>query len=368
MSLYQVFSIMKQSLGMVFWGIVIGIAIYVLGYKGIYEKCMHGKARLSKSKGIMILVYCSYLIVVLNATLIMRETSEEHLVKLGLLASYKKAWNCFCLEDYGLFLLNIAMFIPIGMFSPMVISKCKRAYTTYLLGLLLTIIIESEQYITKRGLFEIPDIVHNSLGCMIGYGIWFFIYTIYRKFWKGNVQKIAIRKVIWCQIPLILSIGLFGGIFVTYHVKELGNLPSAYTAKRNMTQIKLSTKVQLSDKRKTELVYKGKIGKSKDTLEVANTIFKVHNTVVDNAQTRSFGMVDFYQSMDRKYCCYVYDSGIRVWYINLASTEVCGKLGYSLEEIRKIMKPYGIILPDSSKVRRKSNGDFEVQVNMEKNI
>ena len=35
-------------------------------------------------------------------------------------------------------------------------------------GLLLSGTIEVSQYIFRRGLFELDDIIHNSLGCMIG--------------------------------------------------------------------------------------------------------------------------------------------------------------------------------------------------------
>lgn len=35
-------------------------------------------------------------------------------------------------------------------------------------GVLLSGMIEVSQFVFRRGLFELDDIIHNSLGCMIG--------------------------------------------------------------------------------------------------------------------------------------------------------------------------------------------------------
>ena len=43
------------------------------------------------------------------------------------------------------------------------------------------------------------------------------------------------------QIPLVLIIGLFTIIFVSYHMKELGNMPTNYEIKEDMSHTKLST-------------------------------------------------------------------------------------------------------------------------------
>lgn len=66
--------------------------------------------------------------------------------------------------------LNILMFVPIGLMLPLAFSKCKKSWVTYLIGLILTIGIETEQYVSQQGIFEVADIVHNVAGCVVGYG------------------------------------------------------------------------------------------------------------------------------------------------------------------------------------------------------
>jgi glycopeptide antibiotics resistance protein len=46
-----------------------------------------------------------------------------------------------------------------------------------LLGFLTSLSIELLQLVLKRGLFEFDDMFHNTLGVIIGYGIWWIFST-----------------------------------------------------------------------------------------------------------------------------------------------------------------------------------------------
>jgi len=51
----------------------------------------------------------------------------------------------------------------------------------------LSIGIEILQFVMKRGLSEVDDVMHNTIGCMMGYGISRLLKIVYEKFSKRTV-------------------------------------------------------------------------------------------------------------------------------------------------------------------------------------
>jgi len=65
---------------------------------------------------------------------------------------------------------NVLMFIPFGIFTPIVFQKMRKFYRVALLTLLVTVSIETFQYFIGRSA-DIDDVLANLLGGIIGYGI-----------------------------------------------------------------------------------------------------------------------------------------------------------------------------------------------------
>ncbi|MCL7748780.1 VanZ family protein [Halalkalibacter alkaliphilus] len=63
----------------------------------------------------------------------------------------------------------VLLFIPIGVLIPLLLPKLKNAWTIVLI-LMFSLTIESVQYVTQLGVFDVDDIMLNSLGGFIG--IW----------------------------------------------------------------------------------------------------------------------------------------------------------------------------------------------------
>ena len=63
-------------------------------------------------------------------------------------------------------LLNIALFMPVGLLLGGMGMKIKRVFLS---GVVLSGIIEMFQLAFCRGLCETDDVIHNTLGCVIGY-------------------------------------------------------------------------------------------------------------------------------------------------------------------------------------------------------
>ena len=64
-------------------------------------------------------------------------------------------------------LLNIALFVPIGFLLGGMMPK--GFLKVLLTGFLLSILIELLQLASGRGLCETNDVIHNTVGCIMGY-------------------------------------------------------------------------------------------------------------------------------------------------------------------------------------------------------
>ena len=69
-------------------------------------------------------------------------------------------------------LLNILLFVPMGFLVPKVQESFRGFWKVVLLGLAFSLFIECSQLILHMGCFDISDLVHNTLGAVIGYAIY----------------------------------------------------------------------------------------------------------------------------------------------------------------------------------------------------
>ena len=67
--------------------------------------------------------------------------------------------------------LNILLFVPFGLLIPRVNPRLSRAGLVLLSGIVTSTLIEGLQFILRLGYCDIDDIIANSLGAIVGYGI-----------------------------------------------------------------------------------------------------------------------------------------------------------------------------------------------------
>ena len=67
-------------------------------------------------------------------------------------------------------LLNVALFVPIG-FLLCCLQYRKKWRIAMMFGLGLSVCIELLQLVWKRGTCEFDDVLHNTLGCLLGFAI-----------------------------------------------------------------------------------------------------------------------------------------------------------------------------------------------------
>lgn len=119
-----------------------------------------------------------YMLIVMASTVFFRQENAYHNYRFELFWSYK--WG---IQEYGLsmikeIVLNVFLLMPYGFLRPIAKGK-KCLVTTVLKGMLFSMLIEFMQLVFKRGLCELDDIFHNTLGVLIGYIIWRILHAIF---------------------------------------------------------------------------------------------------------------------------------------------------------------------------------------------
>lgn len=66
-------------------------------------------------------------------------------------------------------ILNVLLLFPMGILLKSLFGHKMRPFTAFLLGFTVSAVIEISQLVLRRGLFEWDDMLHNGLGCMLGF-------------------------------------------------------------------------------------------------------------------------------------------------------------------------------------------------------
>lgn len=122
-----------------------------------------------------------YLFLILAETVLIRSPGElrYELAPFWSWAEVFKKWPMTYTTKmlFEQIVLNILMFIPVGM----ILSR-KMGSKSVLAATGISSVIEITQLFTRRGLFEIDDVIHNTLGAAIGFGI----YVLLRRIRKND--------------------------------------------------------------------------------------------------------------------------------------------------------------------------------------
>lgn len=152
----------------IIWGLIaiFGIGFFVL----IWRK---GWRRGLRAGFVLLLVEWVFLI--LCSAVIFREAhATRHFNLIPLWSYFNYDEKSYLIEMVAINVLNVLMFVPFGL-----LLGCGFGKTTWqnviAAGVGLSVLIELLQFIFKRGLCETDDVLHNVIGCMIGYSIFRFL-------------------------------------------------------------------------------------------------------------------------------------------------------------------------------------------------
>ena len=133
----------------------------------------------------MRMILLEYLLLLFSSTLIFRESELVPKCNYSLFWSYEAIIQ----GNHGLVIdntMNILAFIPVGFFLCGSVAGIKWK-TIALLGCCCSLLIEFIQLQTARGFSEFDDVIHNTLGCMIGYGSFCLVRLVYEKVSKRRM-------------------------------------------------------------------------------------------------------------------------------------------------------------------------------------
>lgn len=105
-----------------------------------------------------------YFCMVLEITVLSREAGTEYILNLLPFGTWETG-----LRYTTLWVENILLLMPLGILLYLLWEPFRRPGRSILMGFLCSVAIESVQLITRRGKFELDDIMNNVLGMLIGF-------------------------------------------------------------------------------------------------------------------------------------------------------------------------------------------------------
>ena len=154
--------------------VFVGVLVFVSGIIFLLFRAKISYSIFVRHASICLLL--GYIFLVFCTTILFREETFLKRYHLTPLWSYLKFDNTI----FAQLIMNVMMFIPIGFFSGGALKK-KHIWNVIGIGLVLSIFIELTQLITTRGVFNVDDIIHNTLGCVIGFACFVICYKMVRR-------------------------------------------------------------------------------------------------------------------------------------------------------------------------------------------
>ena len=141
------------------------------------------RRRLSRSRTRSIVYLVAYLTALICVTLIFRE--PENLNDPIDFVPFNTPGGTRYIILYAV--ANFLLFIPMGLLIPRLFRKFRYMIATTMICVLASVLIEFVQLVFERGLFQIEDIIMNTLGGIVGY-------VLYQKIWHKLRRKKMMRR------------------------------------------------------------------------------------------------------------------------------------------------------------------------------
>ena len=140
-----------------------------------------------------VLLLIEYIFLLFCSTVIFRPTGETRQYDFHPFWSYDRPE--LLVEN----IMNVIVFIPVGMILGSLL-RVKASWSKYgswfkvngsstseatksmtwlivlLIGCSISVTIESLQFFFMRGFSEVDDVMHNTLGCILGYSLWLMVH------------------------------------------------------------------------------------------------------------------------------------------------------------------------------------------------
>ncbi|MBQ7921433.1 MAG: VanZ family protein [Clostridia bacterium] len=328
-------------------------AVGILSAYAIFRKVTKGEKKFPWGKVILFVLLVGYVVVVLYAT-ILRLHSGARDMNLHLFRGWREAWNGFTTQLWLNVLLNVAMFVPLGILLPLLTKNYRRWYLVLAEGFGTSLVIEIIQYITARGLFDVDDLFNNTLGAMIGYGVLMVCLSLF-----GKEKKSVSRILGYAAVPAVFAVAMVG-IFAGYHLKEYGNFRDAasFTANTSGVTWELACTPEQTDT--TVAVYKTE-PLTKKTGDAFGAEFAEKLGITFPEAYYYDGLTIFANHSTGDFLHVYYHDGSYEYSVGGVDSQI----PYSETDentLRRLLEPYGLTIPESAAFTYEGDGRHTITV------
>lgn len=362
MRLDTIFDLLKKYSTVAFIMVLCIILIILLGYYIIYRKLLHGKKQLNTKKTVLFLVSVFYLTIVLGAVFSNRNISNDYGIK-QLFSSYKSAWYNCSMQEWRNIILNIFLFVPLGILTPLWSKKLNKLYFVFLIGAIISILIECTQYIFKIGVFEFDDILNNSIGVILGYYACQFYLIIKSK-------NATFKNIIINTFPFLFVLFTFFNIYIAYLIQPYGNLSISNYEKHNMNNTTIIHNESFSNNSNVKNIYREKEYTINNAIELSKTFFKNEKAEVDY---HSYFLDNNILTLDSTNGIYHFSMNLNGGKYNFQNETLFQNnseipdISLSENEVREILKGFSVIPPTDSKFTVNDNSFYEFNHSVNEN-
>lgn len=167
-----------------------------------------GEKKKENFRVLCIIAFCIYAAILLYLAIFKRigQWSERSLsfVPFSCYKTVLSIYNSF--DSYKLIIDNILVFVPFGMLFPNLLSKNQKhkLLISAAAGMMFSVMIESVQYAFSIGCTELDDVINNTIGAVVGCGIFALGEKVNRSGKKIVLQQGWLR----CLIPAATVCGV----------------------------------------------------------------------------------------------------------------------------------------------------------------
>lgn len=126
---------------------------------------------------------------------------------------------------------NILVFIPLGFLAPLLFASFNKFWRVLMLGCCGSLLIEGFQILTPQNIVDIDDVIFNTMGAMIGYGVYLVFIKLAKYF---NLMRVIekfevpltkpVLKVVSVPFCLMLCLTCWVSFFAYYESTYSANL------------------------------------------------------------------------------------------------------------------------------------------------
>lgn len=230
MYLEQVFGVLKIG------GLVLLVVSFAMSIVYLLGRKMNGRrvSNLSTKKICLYSILITYFLM-LSYVVFWRGADQggEYTFNFKVFDSLRYAWYTGNRMEWRNIILNIILFVPFGFFIPICFQRFRRVLYILILCIMTTSIIEWTQCLLKIGVFQVDDIINNTLGGIIGFGFYMCLYAMY-------FQKCKRKTILISLMPFTLTVLFFFSIWIVYDKQPYGNLGLSYYDDIDVKNIKVN--------------------------------------------------------------------------------------------------------------------------------